>query len=407
MGLPHRRSGRGRLKNSIIARTLADAARFQCCGCGACCHNWGVSVDDPSRKRIEEHLAKKPHPKWGAEIPFESAGGRPLLKLVNGACAYLTDDHLCWLHKEFGPEIKPLICRTYPRQPTVTSEGVFTSLTYSCHTAAGYLASDEDDARPVVEVALDYGEAPPPFRFSDDIALDPELFRRIDTAVMALLDRKDLAVGVRLCAADRLVAALKTALTNGDSIEARAILDGAATRLPPFPAPPALSEHLHMIRAILAHRRAFLIPGVAEQEALRRIIETIDDAFAFSDDDARPPATIRLSRALARHWAPAANVTEPILGRYVARQFWSKYFSASFGIPNGVRVIAFLTAVIRVYATAIASRAGEPVTASDLTAAIADVEREFTHVNVIMEFWKQVLANSNTDKEWFVPLLVL
>jgi Fe-S-cluster containining protein len=407
VGVSHRRSGREPLTKPYFARTLADAVRFQCCGCGACCHNWGVAVDEPSRKRIEEHLAAHPHPQWGATIPVEWVNGNPILKLVDGACAYLTEDHLCWLHKEFGPEIKPLICRTYPRRPTVTSEGVFTSLTYSCHTAAGYLASDEDDGRPVHQAAFAYNEATPLFRLCEGIPLDHALFRAIDAALSAMIERSDLTVGARLCAVDAAIARIKSAIMKGDAGDARTILDRASSAERPLPPSPPLSDHLQMIRALFRHRRAYVIPGVPAQETLRKILEVFDAVYAFQDEAARPPSTIRLSRALARHWAPAAPVTEPILARYVARQFWSKYFTSSFGIQNGVRVIAILVAVIRAYATALAAISNSPVTAHHLTAAITDVEREFTHVNAIMEFWKQVLANPNADKEWFVPLLVL
>src|SRR5689334_6385971 len=107
-------------------------ASFRCSACGDCCRApWGINVDGDIARAIEDALARRPHPSGlrAADAlnplpqPQPDAAFR-LNKRADGACVFLDDDNLCYLHKHFGPQLKPATCRTYPFRPVLRPEGV-------------------------------------------------------------------------------------------------------------------------------------------------------------------------------------------------------------------------------------------------------------------------------------------
>lgn len=83
-----------------------EPPRHACHACGACCH--GVRIRllcDEETERIARIGAE-----LGVPDPIED--GR--LRFAEGRCVFLQTDGLCRIHRERGPEAKPLLCRQYP-----------------------------------------------------------------------------------------------------------------------------------------------------------------------------------------------------------------------------------------------------------------------------------------------------
>ncbi len=379
-----------------------EANAFSCCGCGSCCQCWAVPVYKEDRQRIEVALAAHPHPVYGASIPLMTDGGREFLLLVNGRCAYLQPDNLCWLHGAFGPEVKPFICRAYPRRTTITPCGAFTSLSLSCHTAAAFLAAPPPG--PVTTgTAQSTDSPPPPFHLRKERPLTPPEAEAVEDLVIRILRAPDPGLSARL---RRIDEALRECGEKSGK-ELKRHLKSAAEKTAPAGDAPPLSEHVTFLSSLLRHRRNFLAAESAVQEHVRRIFNTLDGVFALDDPAARPPASIRVNRALSGTWEKGRGVAEPILVRYFELQVWSKHFTHAFGIIGGFQVLCLLFAVIRLLASAYAIAESKPLAAAHVVKAIAEVEREFTHASVVVDFWREVLANPLCDKPWFLPVVVL
>ncbi len=111
--------------------------RFDCHGCGFCCHSV-VNVTAEERRRI---LAAG----WEARIPGQPMfvayryRRRRLHRLAtnrDGGCVFLDGSNRCRLHAESGAELKPLACRLYPFVPTPGAGSVRLDLRADCPSVA-------------------------------------------------------------------------------------------------------------------------------------------------------------------------------------------------------------------------------------------------------------------------------
>jgi len=57
------------------------------------------------------------------------------LRLVEGRCVFLAADKRCLIHKFFGPEFKPLICRMFPYLRVLTEDGYRLAVSPGCTRA--------------------------------------------------------------------------------------------------------------------------------------------------------------------------------------------------------------------------------------------------------------------------------
>ena len=94
------------------------------CKCGecrdTCCHGWKITISYPEYFRID---ALRADPEFDKRI--EALLGREdmpepdlyahLNKDKNENCLMLDPDGLCSLHRKYGADILPSVCRLYPR----------------------------------------------------------------------------------------------------------------------------------------------------------------------------------------------------------------------------------------------------------------------------------------------------
>jgi len=108
---------------------VLEGARFQCQGSGECCQNYVFGpLEDEDIARLEAlpiaehfpHLAGAPLYETSEEHGFKFR----YLKSVEERCVFLEGDRRCGLHRRFGADSKPALCRLYPIEHIATFDGL-------------------------------------------------------------------------------------------------------------------------------------------------------------------------------------------------------------------------------------------------------------------------------------------
>ena len=121
------------------------AQAFHCIGSeceDTCCHGWRVPVDEatchryqalppsPLQSLIHESIEQLPQTKH-TKNPFA------IIRMnAENSCPMLSEDRLCRIQSEYGAELLPHTCATYPRVTHAGSGAPITALTLSCPEAA-------------------------------------------------------------------------------------------------------------------------------------------------------------------------------------------------------------------------------------------------------------------------------
>lgn len=129
---------------------------------------------------------------------------RRLARRDDGACVYLGADSLCRIHRHFGGETKPLMCRTFPFGFYAVAGRVAVDCSFSCRAVAA------DTGAPVAahepEWAALLAEAPPAaaegHRLTRERAMTPTVLWELEQHLLALLSNAELPLldRVRCCA---------------------------------------------------------------------------------------------------------------------------------------------------------------------------------------------------------------
>ena len=126
---------------------FVQGLRFSCTGCGKCCHNdWDLLVTKEKAESIQE-----------TELFAEKVrqGFTPLRVLDElfvlgtrdtGGCVFL-DGELCELHRDLGPESKPLGCQLFPLNLVQAPDGYHVSLSFACPAVLAGVGTPIDERR--------------------------------------------------------------------------------------------------------------------------------------------------------------------------------------------------------------------------------------------------------------------
>lgn len=390
-------------------RAATNIDRFRCCACGACCRGWSVELDEPSRNVIQLALDRLPHPDYGSTIPAVTLKGRTYLQMRDGACVYLQADNRCFLHANFGEDSKPAVCRHYPRRYAAAPEHIFVSLSPSCHSAAMLMLSDPAAEMIATAVAATALSRPDPFRLAHGFPLDSSSAFSSEEIVRKVLDRNDISPPERLLVAIRLVDHVAEAGRGPGRPdimrELSAAADAADSTRPEYD-PPQASAQYRVLKSLVAHR-CNLARHIGQLPALRELLGLFEEAYALENTSAKPPGSIRVSRALALRWTAARPRLDDKLTAYFKHQIFSRTYTQTFGLADGMRIVAFLYFLSRCYAAALAVRDDSVVHDSHLETAVTAVEREFAHSSIILDFWRNVLEIPGARNGRFAELLIL
>jgi lysine-N-methylase len=138
---------------SLPIKTLPIVEKWDCQGCGICCHGANVLLNAADLKRLREQ-GWDTHPDFRRTRILERVGifdGRyRLAHRKDGTCIFQDADKLCRIHREFGYDAKPHVCRMAPLQMIPLENFVYVTLRRYCPSAAA------DKGRPLKEQLDDY-----------------------------------------------------------------------------------------------------------------------------------------------------------------------------------------------------------------------------------------------------------
>jgi lysine-N-methylase len=156
----------GKNKN-VVEEFLAPKymTRFHCLGSSCpdtCCGWWNVFVDEPHYRKLRKVMSSPQEKRElfsQAFIPQDGDAnqGEETYAAIrmgdDGYCRFLSKDHLCSIHKDFGPDVLPNICTLYPRMISLVGERVELTGELSCPEIAR-LCLLADDALELVDFNL-------------------------------------------------------------------------------------------------------------------------------------------------------------------------------------------------------------------------------------------------------------
>lgn len=86
---------------------MEEGFTSKCNGCGRCCKYWDININLNDVKRLEK-LGFKP------DYFIDLTKGNLLLKKNKDACVFLNKDNSCTIHKKYGYDSKPDVCKKFP-----------------------------------------------------------------------------------------------------------------------------------------------------------------------------------------------------------------------------------------------------------------------------------------------------
>ena len=125
-----------------VKLVIPDDLRFECKACGSCClgANIGPVTEDVlaglAGERQKELFSQYAGRKglFFAMVPADGQEEIVVCQSRNGACLFLDQDGLCGIHRRYGPEAKPHVCRLFPYQFVLTPDGLVVGLQLECRS---------------------------------------------------------------------------------------------------------------------------------------------------------------------------------------------------------------------------------------------------------------------------------
>ena len=119
--------GKGILGRAMF---IPSYQNFTCLQCGLCCRSLFVPVSREEKERLARFAAPKD--------PFFVHGDTTFLaRTQDGRCTFLDEDNLCSIHKNHGPDAKPLTCRAFPIKFSLREDEVAVGVRFDCPATAG------------------------------------------------------------------------------------------------------------------------------------------------------------------------------------------------------------------------------------------------------------------------------
>jgi lysine-N-methylase len=138
---------------TLPIKTLPILEQWDCHGCGICCRGATVLLNDADLNRLREQHWEK-HPDFRGKKFIVRMGlfvrRQRLAHRKNGVCIFQDADKLCRIHRDFGYDAKPHICRMAPLQMIPLENFVYVTLRRYCPSAAA------DKGRPLKEQLDEY-----------------------------------------------------------------------------------------------------------------------------------------------------------------------------------------------------------------------------------------------------------
>jgi lysine-N-methylase len=118
---------------------LPTVERWSCHQCGVCCRGSLVplSAEDVARLDSQKWQERPEYRQRPVMVRQRLLGHEHrLAQREDGSCVFLLPDGLCRIHKEFGFDAKPLVCRMFPLQIVPRDNVAYVTIRRACPSAA-------------------------------------------------------------------------------------------------------------------------------------------------------------------------------------------------------------------------------------------------------------------------------
>lgn len=389
-----------------------DDVRFTCQQCGDCCRTWNVLVTEAEREALrslewpEGSALAGVRPTAAVKVPGME-GRHRLARQDDGACVFLADNQ-CALHREFGADAKPLMCRLYPFAFYAVGERTTVDCSFFCQGISRNVGEPLSvrESEWVEQIASGAASRSDSFELRKGTPIGPDLLWELEHFLLRFLEDDGLSIvdRVRCC-----VEFTRLGTTGDPTLPTAATLrEAIATGLPvrvQKSAPQSLDEDQHGF----FHQWVYLVvnPPPASlyelaPEPMRLALEKRKREAARYKNAMNTP--IVDGRALDKTFADVSAVEINLTGELVTlfrRYFQAKIIGQRF-LMAGEQELPFVEAVPRLFlglpvaawtAKALAAQAGaQEVQVSHLQHALRLVDRTLGQMSAPQLTKKQARA---------------
>jgi len=318
----------------------------------------------------------------GRDIIEQAGEGLYQLAHNEEACIFLDDDNLCAIHKELGPDAKPVTCKHFPYNLTGTPEGVVVSLDFACPTVVAdegapidsYAADVSlrikewrevaaDPSRGVADVASRVAERQ--IEASKNVPLAWADYLAVEGAILRIMQDDDETLTERLRLVDALTReAAGRAAKGGMSgwVDSLAEAGWAPLRTPSAKVSP-LAQRALLAPIVASIEDGWGGPGAVNNSsgARLRLVVALTASSSAVPLPTADGAMLNLPRMLRTRFAQDdAQLNAPI-ARFVTAFIARKGLLKGTTLLQGSRSLALYFAVIRWYSVACAVLAGRDI----------------------------------------------
>lgn len=222
-----------------VVKTLVpnNMLGFSCAQCGECCQRWTIYVDKTSYERLQKAFNKAKLDKGIIRKNFKRNPGKAeehnyaSIRMQSNKCGFLGDENCCQVHRDFGANHLPVVCRLFPRKIVVTPRGLEFSFSLSCREAVKSLAQQEPitvlpnpDGFYFEESHQYYGEMTAKMFKQSPVKKD---YFQLEEQFLQLIQKRRFTVEERLILLGLLISCLENNSATQDEVgkESREILD--------------------------------------------------------------------------------------------------------------------------------------------------------------------------------------
>lgn len=319
-------------ENLLVPSNMLD---FQCAQCGECCQNWLVSVDRDSLTRLQKVFNQEKLDKGILRKHFKRTPGKTddynyaSIRMLNSRCGFLGEENCCGVHREFGAEYLPIVCRLFPRKIIVTPRGLEFSYSLSCGTAVKKLASSNPikvlhnpDGFSFVKSHQYYGEltakmfSQTPFR---------EHYFALEEQFLELIQNRKYSLQERLIFLGLLISSLQKPCHKELDKESREILDamlaGDTFYQQIQEIPPDIPYQLKALKLFLQ-----CWSENNHDLSLSKVIEESFSFFHLQEEDISPESVKIYQNYYQQFFLPREQEVEHILENYLVNYILGKNF---------------------------------------------------------------------------------
>ena len=189
--------------------------RFSCHSCGLCCHFPRIPLDTPSIARLRafnlEDLPVGRRCLRSMDEAVVGSGTDAALRMREStqACVFLCDDNKCELHRVYGAEAKPTVCREFPYRYRETPGGIYVGLSFVCPSVRGNcgqpVGEQRDELTAGLTGAYSLRRVPAPIMLSAWHEMDWPTYAALETALDDVLTRRHKPLNRRLIEASLVI----------------------------------------------------------------------------------------------------------------------------------------------------------------------------------------------------------